>query len=77
MGQVSWYYSHVTKNLTMVKIAFTSIMFLVALAAVVVAVAMIPKALRSSIDFIREWRSLQAEAKQDRSEATNQDSAQN
>jgi Sec-independent protein translocase protein TatA len=61
----------------MAKIAFTAIMFIVILGAIIVAVAMIPKALRSSIDFIREWRSLQAEAKQDRPKITNQDSTQN
>jgi Sec-independent protein translocase protein TatA len=60
----------------MAKIAFTTIMFIMALGAVIAAVAMIPKALRSSIDFIREWRSLQTEAKQDRPDITNQDSSQ-
>jgi Sec-independent protein translocase protein TatA len=60
----------------MAKIAFTTFMFIMVLGAVIAAVAMIPKALRSSIDFIREWRSLQTEAKQDRPDITNQDSSQ-
>ena len=49
----------------MVKIAFTSIMFIVALFATVAAVAMIPKALRSSLTFIREFRALQKETKEE------------
>lgn len=49
----------------MAKIAFTSIMFIVALFAMVAAVAIVPKALRNSLTFIREFRILQRETQEE------------
>jgi hypothetical protein len=48
----------------MAKIAFTSIMFILGMFAAVGVIAMLPRALRSSLTFIREFRVLQKESRE-------------